>query len=119
MTLPDDIACIKHQCPDSAPSLQSLAFLTAEHILPVRTNEMDDQVIASVMSSLNSQGLKAVTWEMVRTATAVDSTMYSLVELIESGMPEAVMNCPNSCVNSFGMTSTQYKVLSYTRTTHT
>ena len=32
LTLPDYTACIKRQCPDSAPSLQSLAFLTIEFI---------------------------------------------------------------------------------------
>ena len=86
MTIPDHIAYIKHECPDSAYSLQSLAFLTAGNTL--HTNDVNNQVIFSVASSLNSQGLNAVTWEMVRIATASNSTMHCLVELIESGMPE-------------------------------
>ena len=77
MTQPDDLARIKYECPDSAPSLQSLAFLATEHTPPVQTDKMDDQIISSVTSSLTSQGLKAVTWEMVRTATASDSTMHN------------------------------------------
>ena len=46
---------------------------------------IEESVVAAAISSLNALGLRSVTWDRVRTATANDTDMLGLTDIIESG----------------------------------
>ena len=55
--------------------------------LPFIVDPIEGDILSSSVSFLDSLHLKSVTWDRVRTATASDEDMHSLVGLGESGLP--------------------------------
>ncbi|CAC5407543.1 unnamed protein product [Mytilus coruscus] len=87
LILSDDIAAIKIDT-ISLPPVTS--FLSGIHYSDSESDatEIDNSVIISAVSSLDSLAVRSVTWDRVRTATASDDSMNELTNLIESGSPE-------------------------------
>ncbi|XP_041484011.1 uncharacterized protein K02A2.6-like [Lytechinus variegatus] len=52
------------------------------------TDSVEVCTLSSAMCALGSIHLKSVTWDRVRSATASDDNMQTLLELVESGLPE-------------------------------
>ena len=78
---------------------------------------LEDTVSVSAVSSLNSLNARTVTWDMIRTTTSSDDNMQTLLNLIESGLPDTrnglqkELNCSH-----LGTTCILLMGLSYTRT---
>ena len=88
---------MKHDYPYSVMHLQSLIFsYIRAYTSYCPSQDIEDSVISTVTFFLDSLRLKAVTRERVRAATAIDSSMNTLVGLIESGMPELRHELPES-----------------------
>ncbi|KAH3877190.1 hypothetical protein DPMN_001049 [Dreissena polymorpha] len=75
--LPDDETHIDSSsaCPASRSSL-----MTDLRMREDQGDSIDEWVIAIVVSSLNALNLRSVTWDRVRTATAIDTDMLPLTE---------------------------------------
>ena len=84
--LQDDVAAIPTQRP------QDLSFNTD----PGKINHPDVAVypLNTTLCNLNASPFTAVTWELVRTATASDETLNTLLDLIQSGFPDLASDTP-------------------------
>ena len=65
------------------------------------TDSIEECVIASATSSLDSITMKSVTWDRVRIATASDDNMNQLLNLVESGLPEIRQEFPEQLRDYF------------------
>ena len=86
LSLPDDVSEGECFLPnvdrDQIPSIYKYHTSTEEF------------VAASYSSSLGNLNFKSITWERVQEATASDETMNTLLNLIESGIPERRQDLP-------------------------
>ena len=91
--LTDDIAAITH--PALQIQSQDINDIRHSFLAGIRMTEtppkdsVDSCIIASATAALDT--LKAITWDCVRQATSSDPDLVSLMELIESGLPEQDM----------------------------
>lgn len=86
--LQDDIAAI----PNTGPSL-SQSHLDGPHM---DENHLDTEacVLAAALCNFSTSPFTAVTWELVRSATASDELSNNLLDLIESGFPDLCSDTP-------------------------
>jgi len=96
MVLVDDIAVI---LPDNQIlTLHTLPVLFHEEVCHTETESHETSsetlLYSSAVSSLST--LQCITWDRIRTATTSDESMFQLVQLIESGIPEARNEVPSS-----------------------
>ena len=98
LMLPDDETHINSTsvCPASRSTL-----MTGLRMQEDQEDSIDECVIAGVVSSLNALNLRSVTWDRVRTATASDTDMLALTDIIESGIPEHRHQLPESLRDYF------------------
>ena len=54
-----------------------------------KPDDLEDTLVAAAESSLSSLGLKAVTWDRVRVATASEDSMNQLLNMVEDGFPDS------------------------------
>ena len=85
MVLSDDIACM----PDI---IHASALMGGLRIIDETEPSQDDAGMLAALPSLHA--LQSVTWEWVRTATSSDPYMQTLLEMIESGIPENRQDVP-------------------------
>jgi hypothetical protein len=85
--LSDDIAAIKN---DTISLLPATSFLSGIHTSDSESDvtDMENSIIISAVSSLDSLAVRSMAWDRVRTATASDNSMNELINFIESGIPE-------------------------------
>ena len=84
--LPDDTATMNDSQLDAAPF--STSFLHSIRSAAANTDGIEHSLIHAATSSLHAAALRSITWDRVRTATASDPIMNSLLEVIECGMPD-------------------------------
>ena len=115
LMLPDDETHINSTsvCPASRSTL-----MTGLRMQEDQEDSIDECVIAGVVSSLNALNLRSVTWDRVRTATASDTDMLALTEIIESGIRRTVTSCQNRSENTFSTVKVYLQSMapSYTKT---
>ena len=87
LILSDDIAAIKN---DTISLLPATSFLSGIHTSDSESDgtDMENSIIISAVSLLDSLAVRSVTWDRVHTATASDNSMNELINFIESGIPE-------------------------------
>ena len=84
LDLPDDISAISLAAPNSPQWTTTILQRIRD---PAPCDEMlDGCVISAVSSSLRP--LRSITWDMVRTATASDPVLHTLIDVLHTGMPE-------------------------------
>ena len=76
MNLPDDIAAVMKDLPVAETPEKCTQYL-----------DIEDSLQAMALSTLQASPITSVTWDLVRMATASDSTLMILLELIETGFP--------------------------------
>ncbi|XP_041472552.1 uncharacterized protein LOC121421818 [Lytechinus variegatus] len=83
--LPDDVAMV-----DVVPLsfLHSPSLMGGLRTSDPSTDSVEVCTLSSAMCALDSIHLKSVTWDRMRSATASDDNMQTLLDLIESGLPE-------------------------------
>lgn len=90
LILPDDVAQVtNHRLPESL-------HLENSNTQYIQGSGRDENMISTAVASLNALGLKSVTWDRVRVATASDQDMLLLSEIIEGGMPQHRHEVPES-----------------------
>ena len=82
MDLQDDMAAIPNQGPTLTKN--SPQDMQANDI----TSDTEACILAAALSNFSSSPFTAVTWELIRTATASDEMFNRLLDLIESGFSE-------------------------------
>ena len=80
------------KCIESSNQPESTATLTHSH--PHSDIEECTQIAA--LAILQSAPITAVTWDLVRTATASDETLNNLLQVIENGFPEMTSELPHN-----------------------
>lgn len=88
LTLQDDIATIDNIISRIPVIPISQIFTGKQENTVDESDDVDIGLVASASSSLDSLAVRAVTWDLVRTATGSDESMNDLLNLIESGLPE-------------------------------
>ena len=107
LILPDDIATV-----GSTPTFftHSQLLMAGLRTPATHISAIEDSLLSSSVYSLNSLNLKSVTWDRVRTATTSDTNMQSLVDLIESGMPQFRHELPEPLHEYFQFRDSLYTV---------
>ena len=105
LILPDDIAAI-----DTTPAFFAYSgpLLTGLRTPATHINAIEESVMSNSVNALQSLNLKSVTWDRVRTATASD--MQSLVDAIESGIPQYRHELPEALREYFQFRDGLYTV---------
>ena len=107
LILPDDITTV-----GSTPTFFTHSQLLMAGLCTPATHisAIEDSLLSSLVYSLNSLHLKSVTWDRVHTATTSDTNMQSLVDLIESGMPQFRHELPEPLREYFQFRDSLYTV---------
>ena len=81
--LPDDIAALS--LPESTTQPRETDDLITE---------IEEHTIATAHSIFKASPITSTTWDLIRTATASDTTLHKLMDLIENGFPESRQDTP-------------------------
>ncbi|MEW8309573.1 MAG: DDE-type integrase/transposase/recombinase [Candidatus Thiodiazotropha endolucinida] len=106
LVLTDDIAHIEQPLADISGQSSILVGLRCQS--PDVT--VEDSVLMTAVTSLDSLNLRSVTWDRVRTATASDNTLQTLAHLIESGLPDLRNEFPDALQEYYPFRNDLYTV---------
>ena len=57
-------------------------------------SDIEENTLISALSTFQASPITSVTWDLVRTATASDETLNTLLETIEDGFPNSISDLP-------------------------
>lgn len=94
LLLPDDVATVASGL--FAPT-RSNSVNADDH----PHSDAEEVVVSTAISALNALSVRSVTWDRVRTATATEPDMCTLVDLVENGLPEFRHEMPEALIDFF------------------
>ena len=100
LDLPDDIAMVTSAALPTKTLQDDTTYDT----------ELEDSVMATTVSALDYSPITAVSWDLIRTATASDEILESLLHTIETGFPESKSTLPSTLAQFWQFRESLYTV---------
>ena len=81
------------------PAEETAAIFKADWPYP----DIERSIVTAAVTAFNASPITSVTWDLVRTATASDETLNSLLEIIEVGFPNLSSDLPEYLQSYFSI----------------
>ena len=87
----------------TSPADETAAIFKADQRADWPYPDIERSIVTAAVASFNASPITSVTWDLVRTATASDETLNSLLEIIEVGFPNLSSDLPGYLQSYFSI----------------